>query len=100
MLRREFESVQFAQNFDPPHRPLNVVFGIDILERAKSKVSVGSGEIVEFATGSGGKHPDGIASVKCEDLRAGIPKPLCGDKSECCRFARSRWTDNQRVTEI
>jgi hypothetical protein len=72
--RSEFETVEFAQNFDPAHGPLEigVAVAVNVLQWAERQLSLRAGEVVEFPTHGLGDHPDGIAAVKGEDLGARI----------------------------
>jgi hypothetical protein len=68
----EFEAIEFAQNFDPAHGPLEIGVTVDVLQWAERQLSLRAGKVVEFPTHGLGEHPDGIAAVEGEDLGARI----------------------------
>ena len=100
MLRAELQAVQFAEDLDPAHCPLNIRVVVDVAQRAKRQIRFRAGQIVELAARSLREHPDGIAAVKSEDLGAWISEPLGRDQTERGRLAGSGRPDNQRVAEV
>src|SRR5271170_7525363 len=66
MLGAELQTVQFAENFDPSHRPLNVRLTIDIFQWAECEIRLRSSQIVKRATRGFGEHPDGVAAIKTQ----------------------------------
>jgi hypothetical protein len=100
VFQRKAESVQLTKNLNPSNRPRGIGFLVDVAERAKGKVRLRPGQIVEFTAGRLSKHPNGIAPIERENLRSGIAEPLRRNQTEGSRFASTRGPHDECVAEI
>src|SRR5689334_5389298 len=96
----ERQTIQFAENLDPTNRPLHGRIVVDFFQGTERQICFGSCEVIEFAFGCRGQHPNRIASIKRKYLRPWIAEPLCGHQPKRSGFARTGGSNDQRVAEV